>query len=362
MSMRRPVADATTGTSDAGAACAVAAPVAAFRIAKGEEPELVVVVVTFNSADVMPTFLDALPEALAGVGTARVYVVDNGSTDATLELVRARAPWVVVRQTGANLGYAAGINCVLREELGTLGVLVLNPDTVPRPGFAKHLLKATANGAGLAVPRILDVQGQLKFSLRRHPTLLRALGEAILGGHRAARFPRWGDMIRDPRYYVDGATADWATGAAMLISRRVVDAVGMWDESFFLYSEETDYARRAWKEGFTVRYVPAAEVVHPGGAMSRSPWLWSLLAVNRVRLYARSHGRLATGAYWLVVVLNEALRACAGRPTHRAALRALLGFGPQLPIRGVANVECANSRRPGGKVAEPESDGRQPGQ
>lgn len=295
------------------------------------EPDLVVVAVTFNSAKTVSTFLESLPNALEGVVTACVYVADNGSTDDTVAQIRDRAPWVIVKETGGNLGYAAGINHILRQQQGRLGVLVLNPDAIPKPDFARHLLAAVGDCAGLAVPRIVDVRGNLKFSLRREPTLLRAVGEAVLGGHRAARYARWGDMIRDPTYYVDGATADWATGAAMLISRPALDAVGLWDESFFLYSEETDYALRARKEGFTLRFVRAAVVMHPGGEMSRSPWLWSLLAVNRVRLYSRHHGRLAAGAYWAVVVVNEAVRASLGRPTHRAALRALLRRKPPLP-------------------------------
>lgn len=308
----------------------VPAPEAVTNRGQGE-PDLVVVAVTFNSAAVVEAFLEALPDALQGVRTARVYVADNGSTDATLAVIRDRTPWVVVRETGGNLGYAAGINCILREETGRLGVLVLNPDAVPNRGFARHLLAAVDSRAGLIVPRIVDERGNLKFSLRREPTLRRALGEAVLGGHRAARYQRWGDMIRDPAYYVDGATADWATGAAVLVSRPVLDAVGLWDESFFLYSEETDYALRASAAGFAIRFAAAAEVVHPGGEMSRSPWLWSLLAVNRVRLYARNHGRLATAAYWSVVVLNEAMRAILGRATHRAAFRALLRRRPPLP-------------------------------
>jgi N-acetylglucosaminyl-diphospho-decaprenol L-rhamnosyltransferase len=306
-------------------------PPAAVQNREESEPDLVVIVVTFNSAKVIPAFLDALPGALEGVRTASVYVADNGSADDTVAQVQHRTPWVRVRETGRNLGYAGGINHVLREKAGRLGVLVLNPDAIPAAGFARHLLAAVEGGAGIAVPRIVDDRGNLKFSLRREPTIRRALGEAVLGGHRAARFERWGDQIRDPAYYVDGAAPDWASGAAMLISRRVLDAVGLWDESFFLYSEETDYALRARNAGFGVRFVPAAEVVHPGGDMSRSAWLWSLVAVNRVRLYARNHNRTASAAYWVVAVLNEALRAAWGSPTHRAALGALLRRRPPLP-------------------------------
>lgn len=290
------------------------------------EADVVLVTVTYNSAAIIERFLRALPAALEGIASAQVVVVDNDSADGTVGRVVELAPWAVAVKAGANLGYGAGLNLGIRHVTARRGVLVLNPDAVLDPGAVRRLLDAVSDedAVGIAVPRIVDATGRLKFSLRREPTIRRAIGEAVLGGHRAARFPQLGDMIRDPAYYVDGATADWATGAAMFISRRVLDAVGLWSEEFFLYSEETDYALRARDAGYRIGYVPEAVAVHPGGAMSRSPWLWSLVAVNRTKLYRKRHGRIASAVYWCVVVLNEAARAALGRPTHRAALRALL--------------------------------------
>ncbi|WP_413454318.1 glycosyltransferase family 2 protein [Georgenia phoenicis] len=292
----------------------------------GDEPDVLVAVVTYNSASVVDSFLRALPDALEGAGTAMVVVVDNASQDGTVGLVRALAPWATVLEPGRNLGYGAGINLALRAARPRRGAYVLNPDAVPSPGSVARLIHAIerADDVGIAVPRIVDGQGRLKYSLRREPTIRRALGEAVLGGHRAARYPAWGDMIRDPAHYVDGATADWATGAAMFLAPRTLDAVGSWTEDFFLYSEETDYALRARDEGLHLRYVASADVVHPGGDMSVSPWLWSLVALNRTRLYRRRHGGIAGAVFWLVVLLNEASRALLGRPTHREAARALL--------------------------------------
>jgi GT2 family glycosyltransferase len=129
--------------------------------------------------------------------------------------------------------------------------------------------------------------------------------------------------VRDPRRYESPATADWASGAAMMISAACFAAVGPWDESFFLYAEETDYALRAADAGFALRYVPDATAVHIGGEAHDSPQLWSLLMANRVRLFASRHGRARTAAFRAALVLNEALRA-AGSRTHRAGLRALL--------------------------------------
>lgn len=296
----------------------------------GQPPDVLVAVVTYNSAATIDRFLHALPRALHGAGTATVVVVDNDSHDGTVERVSALAPWAVVVRAGANLGYGAGVNIALRAAARPgRGAYVLNPDAVPSPGSVDLLARAVTDGSGtgIAVPRVVDDAGRLKYSLRREPTIARALGEALMGGHRAARFPRWGDMIRDSTYYVDGATADWATGAAMFLSPRTLEEVGLWPEDYFLYSEETEYALRARDAGLRLRLVTAAEVVHPGGDMEVSPWLWSLVAVNRTRLYRKRHGPLLGSVYWMVVVANEASRAAIGRRTHRAALRALLSGG-----------------------------------
>lgn len=293
---------------------------------------VLVALVTYNSARVVETCLRSLGPALDGVRDVQVVVVDNASTDDTVERVRAVAPHARVVAAGANLGYGAGINVAVETAPPSRAVIVLNPDTAPQPGSLRRLVEALNRpGVGISVPRITDLEGRLKFSLRREPTLLRAVGEAVLGGHRAARYPLLGDMVRDPAAYVDGATADWATGAAMAISRATLDTVGPWEESYFLYSEETDFALRARDAGFRLSYVADAEIRHPGGDMSRSPMLWSILAVNRVTLYRRRHGRVPAAAYWLVVMANELARALLGRPTHRAAVRALVRGRPLPP-------------------------------
>ena len=294
------------------------------------EPDVVVACVTYNSASVVEAFLAALPGALDGVASWRVVVVDNGSSDATVEIVRRQAPWVTLVHAPGNVGYAAGINLALRECAGRRGVYVLNPDAVPSPGSVARLLAVVDRdpGVGIAVPVVLSDEGTLKFSLRREPTLLRAVGEAVLGGHRAARFPRWGDMVRDPSQYVEGASADWATGAALFLSRSAVDAVGAWDERFFLYSEETDYALRARDAGLRLHLTTAATVTHPGGDMESSKELWTLVAVNRQRLYRKRHPLAPSVLYWLATLANEGVRGLAGRERSRLAARALLALGP----------------------------------
>ena len=189
----------------------------------------------------------------------------------------------------------------------------------------RRLLDATGPASvGITVPRLLDEHGTTMHSLRRDPSVSRALGEALLGGERSGRVPWLGELVTDPERYDRPGPVDWATGAAMLITRPCWDAVGKWDESFFLYSEETDYAIRARRAGFRVEYVPEASAVHIGGDLEVSPRLWTIHTLNRIRLYERDHGRVRTAAFRGAVVLNEALRAASGRERSRAALRALL--------------------------------------
>ena len=114
-------------------------------------------------------------------------------------------------------------------------------------------------------------------SLRRRPTVLRAWGESLLGGERAGRFSPLGELVLDDDSYERAGPADWATGAAMLVSAECLRDVGAWDESYFLYSEETDFALRAWDAGYRLVYVPAAHAVHLEGESHTSPALYALL-------------------------------------------------------------------------------------
>jgi GT2 family glycosyltransferase/glycosyltransferase involved in cell wall biosynthesis len=303
-------------------------------------PTVVVALVTYNSEAVLPACLSSLATATAGSGPCRLVVADNASTDRSVALVEELCPEATIVRLDRNRGYAAGVNAAVDAAPAADAVLVLNPDARLGAGSLRLLLDALAvPGTGIAVPRLVDEAGRLQHSLRREPTVGRALGEAVLGGARAGRFRLLGEMVTRGEHYARPGLADWATGAVMLISRRCLDAVGRWDESFFLYSEETDFALRARDAGYAVRYVPEAVAVHLGGDVMASPSLWGLLTFNRARLYRRRHGPVATGAFVGALMAGEAVRAVHGPPRHRAALRALLGRRtPHRPPPGAATA------------------------
>lgn len=283
-----------------------------------------VVVVSHNSAADLDECLSRIaPAAGEGLRTA-VVVVDNASRDDSVARARAARPDVTVVESGRNAGYAAAINLGIAAAQDDGPVLVLNPDAWLAPGSLCPLVDALGRpGVGIAVPRHEAAAGAPVWSLRREPTLRTALGEAVLGGVRAGRHEGWGEMVTVPERYATPGQVDWASGAAMLISRECVRRVGAWDESFLLYSEETDFALRASDAGLATWYEPAALVSHRGGESGDSAFLWSLLLTNRVRLYRKRHSVVPAAAYHLLVLAGELVRAAAGRRRSRAAVRLL---------------------------------------
>jgi N-acetylglucosaminyl-diphospho-decaprenol L-rhamnosyltransferase len=287
-----------------------------------EHVECAVIIVSYNSAQHITRLLDSLPAATSGLQT-RCIVVDNGSQDETMSIIHSRND-VVAIETGQNLGYAAGIN-VGRAHIGpSSSLLILNPDLVLEPGAIVQLYRTLdERGVGIAVPMLLTDEGSLYLSLRHEPSLMRALGEALFGGH-VPRRPGWlSETIRDRLTYQHQQDVAWAGGAALLISAACNEAVGDWDsDRFFLYSEETDFAMRARRCGYRVRYVPTARARHEGGGSSRSPILGALMAVNRVRYYEKYHRRPATSFFRAITILHYFLRSAD--PGQRMALRSLL--------------------------------------
>lgn len=273
-------------------------------------------IVTYNSEAMIAGLLDTLPAALDRLA-AEVIVVDNSSTDATVEVVRRRADCRLVE--APNLGYAAGINRGVAESSGDGPVLVLNPDIRLAPGSVRAMVDALAKpGAGIVVPRVLDAHGTLAPSMRREPTLLRNLG---LGGTGHAVFAEY---VGDPASYERAQTCDWALGAALLVSRACHEELGGWDESYFLYSEETDLCLRARDRGWLTRYEPSAVVTHIGGGSGRSGRTHAMQILNRVRLYRRRHRLPASALYYLLSILSELSWLLRGKQHCRASLRALL--------------------------------------
>lgn len=284
-----------------------------------------VVVVMYNSAPLLADLVASLPLGLAGVDYELV-AVDNDSSDGSADVMESLAPDAVVVRTGRNGGYAAGLNAGVAAASDHTAVLLLNSDVRLEQGCVAELLtRMRARGAGIAVPRLTDAQGRLIESIRREPSYVRSFFDAVLSAEIAGRLFRLGEVVTDPRAYDVEQPVDWAEGSTQLVSAECWAVCGPWDESFFLYCEETEYNLRARDAGLGALYVPSAHAVHlEGGSSVSVDWLWRLQVVNRLKLYRRRHNPFQTFLFWLVTLLREVSRGALGRSKNRAAARALL--------------------------------------
>jgi GT2 family glycosyltransferase len=276
--------------------------------------QLSVVIVHWNT----PALLDAclrslaaeLPRAELDVET---LVVDNASPGDAFAHVLARYPWARALPMAENRGFAAGANAGLAAAAGA-GMLLLNADVELEPGALRMLWDTLwiAPHVGLVAPLLLNTDGSLQSQGYRFPGLVNValvfwplqprLVESPLNGR-----VRLGDGVTP-------IAIDYPLGAAMLVKRAALDAVGPLDEGFGMYSEEIDWARRFKAAGWTILLTPAARVTHHAGqatrqrpaAMRAAQW------TSRARYFAR------WGTPWQRRLLPPLVRAGLARAERRA--------------------------------------------
>jgi N-acetylglucosaminyl-diphospho-decaprenol L-rhamnosyltransferase len=217
-----------------------------------------VVVVTWDSDEVLPGFLTSL--ATATSSPYEVVVADN-SSPAGPPVVPAGARLL---QTGGNLGYGKAAN------LGASGfagdwLVVANPDVEWRPDALDELLKAASRWprAGCLGPAIRTPEGLLYPSARAFPSLGRGLGHALFGWWWPAN--PWTRSYRAETGTPVEATTGWLSGSLMLIRREAWEQVGGFDPKYFMYCEDMDLCRRLAETGWQNVYVPSAVITHVGG-------------------------------------------------------------------------------------------------
>lgn len=190
---------------------------------------------------------------------------------------------------------------------------------------------------GISVPLLYEEDGRtLVHSLRRESSVTRALGEAVIGNRRAGRFPHLSELVTDSAAYERPTYADWATGALMALSADCLAACGPWDESFFLYSEETEYCLRARDRGFATR-LEAGGLGHP----SRRGLAGLAAPVDPADAEPRTALRAPATARWRRRPSGPP--SCSGRPRGaRSAARPAVRPRPHSPGR----APCAARRGP----------------
>jgi N-acetylglucosaminyl-diphospho-decaprenol L-rhamnosyltransferase len=222
--------------------------------------EVAAVVVNYNARDALVRCV----QSLRADGVGAVVVVDNDSRDGSGEALAAADPEARWLPTGANLGFGAGANRGVAT-VGTPYVLILNPDVEIEPGTVKALVDALERNPGVAAvgPRVQEPNGTVYSSGRPFPDLVVAAGHAFLGyavPHN--RFTRAYKVLDWDR--CSARDVDWLSGSCLMVRRAAFDAVGGFDEAYFMYAEDVDLCWRWGRAGWRVRYEPAGRVVHTG--------------------------------------------------------------------------------------------------
>jgi N-acetylglucosaminyl-diphospho-decaprenol L-rhamnosyltransferase len=227
--------------------------------------ELTAAVISYATREHLPACLCALERE----PVREVIVVDNASPDGSAEVVRSRYPSVTLIANRANVGYGAAANQAVAAAGGEY-VLLLNGDAVPEPGAVSALARYLDEHARAAVvgPQLRSVDGSLQPSCYPFLTPLNVLMVmsglngliAWLPGLRAWHLPTSAHDIARP--------VPWVKGAALAIRKSAFDAVGGFDESFFLYSEEQDLSYRLAAAGWETHFAPVAVVRHVERASS----------------------------------------------------------------------------------------------
>jgi GT2 family glycosyltransferase len=212
-----------------------------------------------------------------------ILVVDNGSTDGSVGRIQAEHPEIEIIETGENLGYAGGNNAGIRQALaqGVEYICILNNDVTVAPDFLSRLLYVLGENvaAGVATPLVAEMA---------NPDRVWSLGMMVDGRTATGTRLHAGERLRD--WQVDESDeVDVASGAAMLVKRQVFERVGLLDEAFYLYYEETDWCLHARRAGYRIVAVPSSVVWHKVSATlgSTSPVIDYYMLRNHLRLISR---------------------------------------------------------------------------
>ncbi len=241
-----------------------------------------IVIVNYKSTDYLLKCLKSVYDSIRDI-PVRVFVYDNDSRNG-VDRVTIAFPNVNLTKNIFNMGFTKAVNKGIKQGTAPY-VLLLNPDTIIKDGFFESILQYIENNpdTGIVGPKVLNTDGSLQGSARAFPKPWMA----VFG--RNSFLTKWFPNNRISRKSIlssgsDGETpmfADWLSGACMLIRRKAIDDVGLFDEQFFMYWEDVDLCKRMWDNGWKVAYFPKASIVHHVGGSSKKRPLRSIIEFHK---------------------------------------------------------------------------------
>ena len=265
------------------------------------EPLVFIVIVNWNGKSITLECLRSL--SVVSYRNTRTIVVDNGSTDGSVEAIRAEFPGVVVLPMRENLRFAGGTNAGLEYALGqgADAMLLLNNDTTVGKDFLSHLVDRllSDSSAGLVAPKICYAG---------EPDRIWSAGGEISMWTGTMRHR--GIRETDRGQWDEGCEVDYASGCCLLARRAVVEQVGLLDTSYFMYTEDADWCLRAARQGYRTLYEPRALIWHKISVSSGGHLSWYKMKnkfIGNLRFFGRYAAWYQWPVFpWLNIVVNAA--------------------------------------------------------
>jgi len=241
----------------------------------------------------------ASPYRELGWPLREIILLDNASSDQSVESVQHAFPAVAIVRTGGNLGFARANNLGILASQSE-SVLLMNNDAVANPGSIGSLVAVMEQDdrIGIVGPQLRNPDGSLQLSYGRFPSVLR-----VVGGLRIRKVDRYYEGTG----YENPHDVDWMTGACLLVRRRMLEEIGLLDERFFFNYEDVDLCKRAHDRGWRCVYTPDASVMHQKAGSSVNPEMKERILLEKRRsqlLYYSKHGSIES--FYLIKALNLA--------------------------------------------------------
>jgi N-acetylglucosaminyl-diphospho-decaprenol L-rhamnosyltransferase len=275
--------------------------------------DLSVAIVSWNTREALDQCLKSVFDTIGNL-EAEVVVVDNASTDGSVEMVHSRYPLVKLIQNPDNVGFPRANNQAFMISQGR-HFLLLNPDTICFPNALPLLVDFLEQHpkVGVVGPLILNPDKTLQYSWARFPTLLsESLAKLDRKIASTGVLPTTADEVRA----IGPFRTDWVGGCCLLIRREAVEQIGLMDEGFFMYSEETDWCYRLHASGWEIWVEPGAEIVHLGGQSSSQVSTTSSehLLASKVRYFRKHHGWASATTLRLMLRVRRFVRKALRDP------------------------------------------------
>ncbi|MCJ7457730.1 MAG: glycosyltransferase family 2 protein [candidate division Zixibacteria bacterium] len=239
----------------------------------GNQLDLSIIIVNYRAKRFLKVCLDSIYNTKNNL-RLEIWLIDNSSKDDTVPWVRENFPQVNLIENEWNSGFSKAANQGIRESQGKY-LLLLNPDTKITEGKINQLLKFMDENpeAGICGPRMIDEKGELLYSCRSFPDLLTSISSSqsvlnrLFPHNSLSRKYLLKDLDRTGIKEVD-----WVSGSCLFARRKMLGEIGLLDENFFMFCEDTDLCLRAKKNGWKVFYFPFLTVTHQlAGSTSLNP-------------------------------------------------------------------------------------------